>query len=367
MKFYYQRFDYNELKQQLENDELEEVFRYLLMRTGDNIDKIFELMQDLQKQGYINSELDIESFRRNLEENGRVHYNFRENRHEITSKEKRLLRERVFNEIFQKLKRSGKGNHAASLGHGNLDERLAETRSYRFGDDLNAININDSFFNTIKRTGNLDLGSSLSEEDFAVYEQEQTTHCATTLLIDISHSMILYGEDRITPAKQVALSLSHLILTQYPKDDLNVVVFGNDAKQIPLDEIASISVGPYHTNTQMGLRLARNILLKKKHLNKQIIMITDGKPTVITEPNGTNYKNSFGLDPKIVNKTLNEAILCRKNDIVITTFMLTSEPILRDFISQLTELNRGRAFYASLNDLGKFMMENFVTNRKKNI
>jgi uncharacterized protein with von Willebrand factor type A (vWA) domain len=184
-------------------------------------------------------------------------------------------------------------------------------------------------------------------------------------MIDISHSMILYGEDRITPAKQVAMAFTELILTKYPRDALNVVTFGDTAEEIKIKDLPYLTVGPYHTNTQAGLRMARQILLARKHVNRQIFMITDGKPSMITRPNGTLYKNPMGLDPRIVNRTLDEAVICRKKKIPITTFMVTDDPYLQNFVARLTELNKGRAYFSSVDNLGRFMLWDFVSNRKR--
>jgi uncharacterized protein with von Willebrand factor type A (vWA) domain len=184
-------------------------------------------------------------------------------------------------------------------------------------------------------------------------------------MIDISHSMILYGEDRITPAKQVALALSELISTRFPKDYLSLVTFGDEAELVSINELPFLTVGPYHTNTKAGLQLARNLLRKHGNANKQIFMVTDGKPSAIFDGNGRLYKNSFGLDPKIVNKTLDEAVACRREHIPITTFMVARDPYLINFVEELTKANQGRAYYSSLNNLGEFVFVDYIRNRKK--
>ena len=193
----------------------------------------------------------------------------------------------------------------------------------------------------------------------------RSTNCATVMLIDISHSMILYGEDRITPAKQVALAFTEMILTRFPKDELDIVLFGDFAQQVQIKDLPYIGVGPYHTNTKAGLQMARQILLKKRSANKQIFMITDGKPSMITRSDGSYYKNPFGLDPIVVNRTLDEAIICRKKRIPITTFMIADDPYLRRFVQTLTELNRGRAYFASPTNLGEYVFWDFLKNRRK--
>ena len=187
------------------------------------------------------------------------------------------------------------------------------------------------------------------------------------LLLDVSHSMILYGEDRITPAKRVALALCELITTRFPKDSLDVVLFGDTAWRVSMDQIPYLSAGPYHTNTRDGLRLARDILRKKRQANRQIVMLTDGKPSALTEPDGEVYKNPFGLDPRVVNKTLEEAEACRRLSIPITTFMLTSDPLLVEFVEDFTRVNRGRAYYSELDRLGSFVLVDFVRNRRSHV
>ena len=186
------------------------------------------------------------------------------------------------------------------------------------------------------------------------------------LLLDISHSMILYGEDRITPAKRVALVLTELIQTRYPRDSLDLVLFGDEAQHVELSELPYVAVGPFHTNTRAGLQLARRILGRRKHANKQVFMITDGKPSAIYE-DGQLYKNSFGLDPRIVNRTLDEAVLLRRHRIPITTFMVARDAYLQSFVQRLTELNHGRAYFASLRNLDEYLLVDFIRNRRRTV
>ncbi|MHC5052991.1 MAG: VWA domain-containing protein, partial [Planctomycetota bacterium] len=190
--------------------------------------------------------------------------------------------------------------------------------------------------------------------------------CATVLLIDISHSMTLYGEDRITPAKRVALALTELILTKYPKDTIDVVLFGDEARVVALDKLPYITNGPFHTNTRAGLITAQEILKRKRSANRQIIMITDGKPSAIHEE-GRLYKNPYGLDPKVVARTLDEAGRCRRKGIPITTFMLTSDPYLKSFVQDFTEVNRGRAYFAESARLESFVLVDFLKNRRRRV
>ncbi|MEE9312028.1 MAG: VWA domain-containing protein, partial [Planctomycetota bacterium] len=243
-------------------------------------------------------------------------------------------------------------------------ERLPETRPFAFGDLSSDIDFNLSLQNAMKR-GIDDL--SLTEDDLEVFETEQHASCATVLMIDISHSMILYGEDRITPAKKTAIALAELIKTKYPKDSLNVITFGNEAEEVPVHRLPYLKVGPFHTNTKAGLQLAQRILGRKKHTNKQIFMITDGKPTVILEQ-GQIYRNAnWNLDPLIVNRTLEEAELCRRRNISISTFMIAQDQHLVEFIDKMTQQNRGRAYFSALDSLGGNIFVDYMKNRKRRL
>ena len=185
-------------------------------------------------------------------------------------------------------------------------------------------------------------------------------------MIDLSHSMVLYGEDRITPARKTALALAELITTRYPKDTLDIVAFGNDAWEVQIKDLPYLDVGPFHTNTRAGLERARDILRRRKNRNKQIFLITDGKPSCHFE-HGRLYRNAYGLDRRIVNKVLDEAAVCRRERITITTFMIARDPYLQNFVRELTEVNQGRAYYAGLDELGGFLFEDYVRNRRKNV
>jgi len=361
VRFVYQEWD-DELFAKLKDmSDLMAIYNYLLMRMSGNVEETLKLMERLQAQGILDSKYDLEEFKKHLENNDLVKRN--KNGIHLTKKGERTLRKDAFEQIFNRLRRSGKGNHPLPYEGGISEEALPERREYRFGDNPRHIDFSNSLFNSIKRSG--ELGLNMQEKDLEVFESEQMTSCATVLMIDISHSMILYGEDRITPAKQVAMAFVELILTRYPKDDIDVIVFGDEAWRIRIEDLPYLKVGPYHTNTQAGLRLARQILLGKKHANKQIFMVTDGKPSMITRPNGQLYKNPAGLDPRIVNRTLDEAVICRKKRIPITTFMVTDDPYLQQFIEELTELNKGRAYFSSVDDLGNYVLYDFVANRKK--
>lgn len=282
----------------------------------------------------------------------------------LGAKMEQSIRKSALEEIFGKLRRSKSGGSHATPFTGAGDELSSDPRDYQFGDTLDQISMTESVKNALVNHGIGDF--TMQENDLQVLEKEQKSSTATVVMIDISHSMILYGEDRITPAKKVALALAELIRTKYPKDSLDFIVFGNDAWEVQLKELPYLQVGPYHTNTVAGLELAMDLLRRKKTRNKQIFMITDGKPTCLKE--GIRYyKNAFGLDRKILNKTLTLASQCRRLDIPVTTFMIASDPYLQQFVRTFTEVNNGRAYYSNLTGLGGFVLEDFQRNRRKNV
>ena len=340
------------------------LFNQLILATGGDVEEAMDWMRYLQQQGHIPEEVDLEQFFASLEQQNLVGRDT-EGELQLTAGGERRIRRSAFEEIFSTLDRSGPGYHAIR-GAGEGIERLPETRPYNFGDDVHLLDSARSLQNAFKRdkTGGDDF--NLVEEDLEVYETEHLTSCATVVAIDISHSMILYGEDRITPAKTVALALTELITTKYPKDHLSVILFGDEAEQVFLTEIPYIEAGPYHTNTRDALQLARSILARQKQPNKQIFLITDGKPSAITD-NGRIYKNPFGLDMRIVNLTLEEADLCRRQKVVITTFMLATDTMLTQFVEKLTQINRGRAYFASPYNLGEFILADYIRNRRRRV
>ena len=278
-----------------------------------------------------------------------------------TSKMEIALRRKALDEIFGQLKKTKQGNHSTKYD-GRGDEPASELRPYEFGDNLDSLAVSESLRNAHINHGIEDF--KLTPEDLEVQETFYQSQTSTVLMIDISHSMILYGEDRITPAKKVAMALSELITTRYPKDTLDILVFGNDAWQIDIKDLPYLEVGPYHTNTVAGLELAMDILKKRRNPNKQVFMITDGKPTCIKKGK-KYYKNSFGLDRNIVTRTLNLAMKCRKMSIPITTFMIARDPYLVQFVDQFTKANNGKAFYSSLQGLGEFIFLDYKNNKRK--
>jgi uncharacterized protein with von Willebrand factor type A (vWA) domain len=341
---------------------LKALFEHLLLQTNGDVGEALRWLERLaERYGLFGGKLSMEDFKRWLEEQKLVRPAPRGGL-ELTRKGERSLRAGSFEDLFANLKRDAAGDHRVAHA-GTGVERLPETRPYAFGDPLSLLAAGETLSNAVRRGGLDDL--AIQEEDLAVYETEHDSSCATVLLIDVSHSMILYGEDRITPAKKVALALTELITTRYPKDALHVVLFGDEAWEVPLEQLPYCGVGPFHTNTRGGLRLARELLRKRRQANRQILMITDGKPSALTEPDGTLYKNSFGLDPRIVNKTLEEAEQCRRVGIPITTFMLTDDPVLVEFVEELTRTNRGRAYFARPEKLGDFLLVDYLRNRRR--
>lgn len=361
MRHRYRYLDPELLRSLLAGLDLLRLFNQLVLASGGDPEQAMEWMRYLQKQGYLDESLDLEAFFSSLEDQKLVGRDG-EGGLRLTGSGERRIRRSAFEQVFSGLSRSGPGYHPIRAP-GDGIERLPETRSWEFGDDLHHLDAARSLQNALKRTeGTLDL----AEEDLEIHETEHLTSCATVLAIDISHSMILYGEDRITPAKTVALALTELITTKYPKDYLGVILFGDRAEAVDLSDIPYVEAGPYHTNTREALQLARGLLSRQKQPNRQVFLITDGKPSAITE-GGKVYKNPFGLDMKIVNKTLDEADLCRRQRVVVTTFMLATDPMLTDFVEKLTQVNRGRAYFASPYDLGEFVLADYIRNRRRRV
>jgi uncharacterized protein with von Willebrand factor type A (vWA) domain len=307
-----------------------------------------DFIEDLKKKGYLREE---------IQPNGKGQLS-------ITAKTERVIRKNAMDQIFGNIRKSGAGNHKSKKS-GVGDEATGEFRAFQFGDSFENIAVTESLKNAQINNG---IGEfRLTEQDLVIEDTHHKSQMSTVLMIDISHSMILYGEDRITPAKKVAMALAELITTSYPKDTLDVIVFGNDAWPIKIKDLPYLNVGPYHTNTVAGLELAMDILRRKRNTNKQIFMITDGKPSCLRLPDGQYYKNSNGLDQTIVEKCYNMAAQARKMHIPITTFMIAQDPYLQSFVEQFTQSNKGKAFYTGLKGLGEMIFHDYETNRKKRI
>jgi Ca-activated chloride channel homolog len=287
-----------------------------------------------------------------------------EARFEITDKALDFLGFKTLKDLLASLGKSSFGRHdTRDLATGV--ESGGVSKPYEFGDTLN-MDISATLFNAVQRNGE-GIPIELDYPDLMVHQCEYQSSCATVLMLDCSHSMILYGEDRFTPAKRVALALSHLIRTQYPGDSLHCVLFHDSAEEIPLGKLARVQVGPYYTNTREGLRLAQRILARQKKDMRQIVMITDGKPSALTLEDGRIYKNAFGLDPLVVTQTLEEVAKCKRAGILINTFMLASDYSLVHFVQKITELCRGKAYFTTPYTLGQYLLMDYVGRKTRHI
>jgi uncharacterized protein with von Willebrand factor type A (vWA) domain len=345
-------------------DQLLKLFMQLILMTSGDVAEALSWLTQLDNQYKMtDGKYGIGDFINDLKDKGFITEDNEKGSFKITPKSEQSIRKSALEEIFGQLKKTSRGSHDTHhVGSG--DEASADLRAFQFGDTLDQISMTESIRNAQINQGMGDF--LLTENDLEVQEREHKSQTSTVLMIDISHSMILYGEDRITPAKKVALALSELITKNYKKDTLDILVFGNDAWQIQIKDLPYLEVGPYHTNTVAGLELALDLLRRRKNPNKQIFMITDGKPTCMKE--GIKYyKNSFGLDPKILNRTYTLAAQCRKLGIPVTTFMIASDPYLRDFVRKFTEVNNGNAYYSNLQGLGDMVFEDFRRNKRKKI
>ncbi len=358
------KFIPNPDKDKSDFDKMLDIFLQLLVITAGDVSEALSWLNNLNNQyGLTGDEYGMGDFIDDLKSKGYITDETPEGKFELTAKSEQRIRTSALEEIFGRLKKGKRGEHKTNFG-GLGDEPSTDHRAYRFGDTLEQISMTDSLRNAQINHGVDNF--MMTEGDLEVRENEYKTQTSTVLMIDISHSMILYGEDRITPAKKVAMALAELVKRKYPKDNLDVIVFGNDAWQIEIKDLPYLQVGPYHTNTVAGLELAMDLLRRRKTANKQIFMITDGKPTCLKQ--GIKYyKNSFGLDSKILNKTLTLARQCRKLKIPVTTFMIASDPYLKEFVKEFTKVNNGSAYYSSLKGLGDLIFEDYRRNRRKKL
>ena len=362
-------FTKHQKKVQTPFERLFEIFKELITHTSGDFDEAIEWLRELDKEYKLTDEnYTIDDFIEDLLKKSYIKQNNQKGGNgeglSLTPKTEKLLREHALKQIFGKLKKSKTGNHKTQkIGQG--EDNTGEYKAYQFGDPLEKIDITQSIKNAQIRSISNDF--SIQHDDLVVEDNFFKTQMSTILMIDISHSMILYGEDRITPAKKVAMALAEMITTQYPKDTLDILVFGNDAWPISLKELPYLKVGPYHTNTVAGLELALDLLRRKKNTNKQIFMITDGKPSCLKMPDGNYYKNSVGLDESIVEKCYNMARQAKKLQIPITTFMIAQDPYLQQFVRTFTEVNKGKAFFTGLKGLGQMIFEDYNKNRRKKL
>ncbi|MEM8585199.1 MAG: VWA domain-containing protein [Bacteroidota bacterium] len=343
-------------------DRLLQLFQELLLHTSGNVSEALSYMNELDKRYELtNDEYSMADFIQDLIDKGYIEPGDPQNPGFTPSaKIEGEMRKKALKDIFGELKKSKRGNHSTRYS-GRGDEHSAERKPYEYGDPLHQLAVSESLRNAQINHG-ID-GFQLTQNDLEVYETHYQAQMSTVLMIDISHSMILYGEDRITPAKKVAMALSEYITTRFPKDTLDIIVFGNDAWPVEIKDLPYLQVGPYHTNTVAGLELAMDILRRRRNPNKQIFMITDGKPTCIKR--GKKYvKNSFGLDRMIVNRTLNLAARLRKINIPVTTFMIAQDPYLVQFVESFTQTNQGKAYYSTLNGLGDFIFRDYKNNKQ---
>jgi Ca-activated chloride channel homolog len=285
-------------------------------------------------------------------------------RFEITDKTIDFLGFKTLQDLLGSLGRSSFGRHdTRDLSTGV--ESGGVSRPYEFGDTLN-LDISETLSNAIRREG-VKVPIEMEYRDLMVHQCEYKSSCATVVLLDCSHSMILYGEDRFTPAKRVALALSHLIRTQYPGDTLNLVLFHDSAEEVPIGQLARVQVGPYYTNTREGLRMAQRILLRQRKDMRQIVMITDGKPSALTLEDGRIYKNAFGLDPFVVSETLEEVNKCKRAGIMINTFMLATDYSLVQFVQKITQMCKGKAYFTTPYNLGQYLLMDYMQRKTKTI
>jgi len=349
-------------KEETDFQRLWKIFMQLALITSGDVAEALQWMTEIDRQHRItNSSYGMGDFIEDLKKNGYLSQDPASGQLQLNARSEQSLRQSALEEIFGRLKKSKSGDHRTPQP-GRGDEATTDRRAYEFGDTLEQISITDSLRNAQIQHGLEDF--RMTENDLEVIDSEYRTQTSTVLMIDISHSMILYGEDRITPAKKVAMALAELVTRKYPKDTLDVLVFGDDAWPVEIKDLPYLQVGPYHTNTVAGLELAMDVLRRRKNQNKQIFMITDGKPTCIKQ--GIKYyKNAFGLDPVILNKTLTLATRLRKLKIPVTTFMIANDPYLKSFVREFTQANNGNAYYSGLQGLGQLVFEDFKRNRRK--
>ncbi len=342
-----------EMQEQIENMYLE----------GKLDELIEQIIQRMQQEDYVSIDQPHDPSK-NPSVGGQVGQNESQVKFEITDKSLDFLGFRTLRELLGSLGKSSFGRHdTRDLATGI--ETSGSAKTYEFGDTLN-LDITATLSNAIQREG-LTLPLNIEYSDLQVHQCEYQSSCATVLMLDCSHSMILYGEDRFTPAKKVAMALSHLIRTQYPGDSLSLILFHDSAEEIPLSRLARVKVGPYYTNTREGLRLAQRILKQQRKDMKQIIMITDGKPSALTLEDGRIYKNAFGLDPLVVSQTLGEASKCKRAGVMINTFMLASDYGLVQFVQKVTEMCRGKAYFTTPYTLGQYLLMDYMSRKSKTI
>ena len=350
----------------LDSNLLDEEMRERLqqMQADGSLDELIEqLIERLEQEDYVSIDQPHDPSRQ-PSVGGQVGQAQEPAKFEITDKSLDFLGFKTLRDLLGSLGKSSFGRHdTRDLATGI--EASGASRRYEFGDTLN-LDITATLSSAIQREG-LKLPLNIEYSDLQVHQCEYQSSCATVLMLDCSHSMILYGEDRFTPAKKVAMALSHLIRTQYPGDSLSLILFHDSAEEVPLSQLARVKVGPYYTNTREGLRLAQRILQRQRKDMKQIVMITDGKPSALTLDDGRIYKNAFGLDPLVVSHTLEEVAKCKRAGILINTFMLASDYGLVQFVQKVTEMCRGKAYFTTPYTLGQYLLMDYMSRKTKTI
>jgi len=348
---------------ELFDDEAQEKYEAL---SEDQVEELIDqIIQKMQEQNFINAEMPEEGQGEQGDGNG-------EARFEVTDKGMDFLGYKALRELLGPLGKSNLGRHDTRHEAAGV-ETNGSSKLYEFGDTLN-LDITATLSSVFAREG---LATAIEGEEHAplniyhsdvhVHQSDYQSSCATVVLLDCSHSMILYGEDRFTPAKRVAMALSHLIRTQFPGDTLNLVLFHDTAEEIPVSQLSRVKVGPHYTNTREGLRMAQRILARQNKDMKQIVMITDGKPSALTLPDGRIYKNAFGLDPLVISETLEEVSRCKRANIMINTFMLASDFSLMQFVQQVSAMCRGKAYFTTPQNLGNYLLMDFMSRRMKTV
>jgi Ca-activated chloride channel family protein len=361
----------DELRQAIEdallNSDLldEEMRRQMeqMQQDGSLEDLVQQLVERMEREDYISVDPPHDPAQQSSV-GGQVGQNQSQSRFEITDKSLDFLGFKALRDLLGSLGKSSFGRHDTRDTATGI-ETSGASKQYEFGDTLN-LDITSTLSSAIQREG-LGLPLNLEYSDLQVHQCEYQSSCATVLMLDCSHSMILYGEDRFTPAKKVAMALSHLIRTQYPGDSLSLILFHDSAEEVPLSQLARVKVGPYYTNTREGLRLAQRILQRQRKDMKQIVMITDGKPSALTLEDGRIYKNAFGLDPLVVSQTLEEVSKCKRAGVLINTFMLASDYGLVQFVQKVTEMCRGKAYFTTPYTLGQYLLMDYMSRKTKTI
>jgi Ca-activated chloride channel family protein len=365
-------FDEDQL-QALHDAILEAMMRRGLL-SDEDLQKLFDDAESLQqfldkvvermvREGYLTT-MEGQPFHDPTQGGGRFGPAGKPIKFELTEKGVDFLGYKTLRDLLGSLGKSSFGRHdTRDLSTGI--EASGESKAYEFGDTLN-LDVSGTLLNAVAREG-LKVPIDVDYKDLLVHQTEYQSSCATVVMLDCSHSMILYGEDRFTPAKKVALALSHLIRSQYPGDTLHLVVFHDSAEEVPLSQLAKVRVGPYYTNTREGLKLAQRILARQRKDMKQIVMITDGKPSALTEPDGRIYRNPFGLDPRVVALTLKEVANCRRQGILVNTFMLARDYELVAFVKKVCEMSRGKAYFTTPYTLGQFVLMDYLNKKTRKV